>query len=441
MNTAKAFANDVNPFRKKHVVKAKKQKGLFGEDTWYEKKQSLTNKDIGKALIGKKDIGCFNTRNPQAFALDIDDHINKYTDPLDSPVIKAKLKRVYEYFPEPTYFFKTTRGVHLWYLLKERIPIKVLIESFKYYSPELLRLVELKPTHKTALRISATKNLVSSGDKYNYSELFNGFNLYDASFDHEGYERKRSILGKSLNHIEFTSGFSNEAYCKAVAILYSKGFNEEEATETIRQKLFADGYQGGLHSTLVTRVRSSYYNLENGRFSEFISVTRQLSIDQVNKSNMFEFMASGNRSDRRKNLVGLFQHVLLWIAYIDEIKDDPLEKDYFNFLFPYFSQRVDNGFYPLSRAYMRKYSNNNRLIRAFFEILHKHGVITEVEGRYSSRDHICKYYKFDFSKINDDDFSKIMGEKTSTIARLLGKHRMTAWRYKKCNRTSAHITT
>ena len=63
MKTAKAFANDVNPFRKKHVVKAKKQKGLFGEDTWYEKKQSLTNKDIGKALIGKKDIGFFNTRN------------------------------------------------------------------------------------------------------------------------------------------------------------------------------------------------------------------------------------------------------------------------------------------------------------------------------------------------------------------------------------------
>ena len=105
------------------------------------------------------------------------------------------------------------------------------------------------------------------------------------------------------------------------------------------KKLFADGYQGGLHSTLVTRVRSSFKNLKNGRFSEFISVPRQLSIDQVNKSNMFEFMASGNRSDRRKNLVGLFQHVLLWIAYIDEIKDDPLEKDYFNFLFPYFSQK------------------------------------------------------------------------------------------------------
>ena len=88
---------------------------------------------------------------------------------------------------------------------------------------------------------------------------------------------------------------------------------------------------------------------------------------------------------------------------------------------------------------MRKYSNNDYLIRAFFEILHKHGVITEVEGRYSKR--VCKYYKFDFSKINDDDFSKIMGEKTSTIARKLEKHRTTAWRYKKCCRTAPHITT
>ena len=95
---------------------------------------------------------------------------------------------------------------------------------------------------------------------------------------------------------------------------------------------------------------------------------------------------------------------------------------------------VDNGFYPLSRAYMRKYKNNDYLIRAFLEILHKHGVITDTDHRYSNRDHICKYYKFDFSKINSDNFSKIMGEKTSTIARKLGKHRGTAWRYKQMSR-------
>lgn len=394
MNTAKKFISNINPYRKKHIAE---EIDMFGNPAWFTIPDYLTNQKIENSISGEIETGYFSTNWPKAITLDIDNHANT----------PGKLKKIYEqiksYFPTPTYSYKSPNGLHLYWLLAKSQPIKFLYHSMIYYLPrDLLRHIDIRPTTKAGLRIPQNKRLIekiSTRKKYDYSDIFTGLDIYEAIKEQKTIPKKTTI-----NYI-FINGYSNETFTKCTAYLKCSGFTESETVQIIREKLFRDGYTGELirkPQRLADRIASSYRNLK----AKFDPLPKQQKLEHIETANKYLPLVKHRRPQLQKTFLKFVAQLISWVEYIEQIKAEPTELDYWSAIYPTFRAKTNKGYYPLPQSLLYKITSNiQRRPLEFLTILKNKQIILATDHSYSSTLHICKYYLIDTKKLKNPNLN------------------------------------
>ena len=413
MNTANRFIAEVNPYRKKHLAE---DIDMFGLPIWETKRSYLTNQIIENTIRGEIETGYFSTHWVTAIVLDVDNHTG------NQDRIRNIYKQIRKHLPEPSYSFGSPRGLHLYWILNKKYPIKLIYQAVIHYLPtSIQRHVEFKPTTKTGLRIPHESRLLSNTNtKYHYGQIFCGLDLYEAI--KEGRARAKRT---TIKHI-FIKGYSNQVFIKVIAYLFYQGHTEQEAEGIIREQLFRDGYTGELHNTrrLRCRIASSYRNIKK----LFNPLPKQQKLEHLQTAQKFLPLVENRRPQLQKTFLKFMSQLISWIEYIDLIRSEPAELDYWSAIYPTFRAKTDQGYYPLPASLIERMISNNHNRRTEFLNILKSGqhiynisnrdaaqltepVITDTLHSYSTTLHICKYYRIDKNILFNPSFSSSKGGK------------------------------
>ena len=125
------FTTDFKPYRGKYIkqFEVKVEDYLFPESNyeWRTVKKYLKRSYIEKAIAGLAVIGWFNNLKPNVIGIDIDDHRGQaWAGVAPSPQLLSKYNQILQRFPEPSQLVQSPRGLHLYYVLNDRLPSNLI---------------------------------------------------------------------------------------------------------------------------------------------------------------------------------------------------------------------------------------------------------------------------------------------------------------------------
>ncbi len=405
------FTTDFKPFRGKYIkqFEVRTEDYLFpGMDhEWRTVKKYLKRSYIEKALAGIALIGWFNNLKPNVIGIDIDDHQGTAWEGVaPSPQLLSKYNRILQIFPEPSVLVQSSRGLHVYYVLNDRLPSN-LIESL---TKEKLKGIpcEVRPTPDLALRIPEASRILDPKTllphpkrrtvKYHPAILFD--DRYLPGIVRETLQdRKKKLQGllysPKIERIEsdytpIIPGFSNEALNHLIPVYKKAGLSPEDAiyrfTVLLQQSPIYDG-ELTKPLRLEQRIRS-YYRKD---YNNYVPQPQVLQLNLLHKSLVDDLVKQSPFAKQRDKVIESFLYSLLnWCAWHDEIIKDHKKTAYFDYLYPWYRKNRKAGYYPLPKTFLQR--SNQR----YFEImtwLQEVGFIINAPFKYLPKGGICKYYR------------------------------------------------
>ncbi len=406
----KEFTKDFRPYRGKYI----KQFEIRAEDylfpdmdyEWRTVKRYLKQSYIEKAIAGITLIGWFNNLKPNVIGIDLDDHKGTAWKGVScSPQLLNKYNRILQVFPEPSVLVQSPRGLHLYYILNDRLPSNLL----EYLTKNKLKGIpcEVRPTPDKALRIPEASRILDPKTllphpkretvKYHPAILFDDEYLPAVVRD-TLQDRKKKLrtfmYSAKIECIEsdytpIIPGFSNEALNHLITVYKKAGLSPEEAiyrfTVILQQSPLYDG-ELTKPSRLEQRV-DSYYRKDY----DHIPKPQALQLNLLHKPLIEGLVKQSPFAKQRDKVIERFLYSLLnWCSWHDEIIKNPKQTTYFDYLYPWYRKNRKAGYYPLPKTFLKR--SNQR----YFEImawLQEIGFIINAPFKYLPKGGICKYYR------------------------------------------------
>lgn len=377
---AKAFKKSVNVHQRNYIYQETSQNWL--DNSWRTANRYLTDETIEAGINNEKIIGYFLSILPKAFCIDIDDHAGKGEGFLYS-VYRRLLSKINLL---PSVICKTPNGLHVYYFLDYCMHINILISKVREIVKELP--VEIKPTDNIGARVPRVgslldaftleplegnfEDIIISAERYHPAEIFSD-NLNPVLIRQTYKERKNiSILqireSRTLAKFEYEqagidAGQTNEALCNLIPMYRSAGLTPEEAARRFSANLSLK-YNGELlnKNRLVRRIKSFYRNMPDNCFntlpqnkqpdffSEKIAERIVETIDCLVNTRQQKAALTAKKQTAKKAIMYLEN----WKHFIDSIKKDRKELEYWNYIYPFFKKNTSEGYYPIPRNMFKK---------------------------------------------------------------------------------------
>jgi len=393
MNTVKSNLNKINPAGGGHpVVKSLdsrigiyRKKYIFQEPDlftgWRTADRYLTDKKLEAGIFNQAILGIFLSVFPKAFCVDIDDHSGKGEGYLLSVYQNLVSKMTFNF---PSILCKTPHGLHAYYFLEYPIHVNALISEVKNLVKNLP--VEVKPTHAIGARVPRAGSLLDpvslepisgnfedaifSAVQYHPAEVFSDQRIEPGALRKALKDRKIVSLSmresRTLAKFEMqciSSGRTNQFLCDLIPMYRAAGLSPEEAALRYAS-LLDESYSGELRdfARLQSRVKSFYRNTPENRFTKlpesrqpdfFTEIIAQRIAETVEGPTGTQPQRSAltqKRNTVKKAVVTLES----WKTFIDEVKKDRTEAEFWNYLYPFFKKNTSEGFYPIPQSLFKK---------------------------------------------------------------------------------------
>ena len=312
----------------------------------------------------------------------------------------------FQYRTALSIFLLSSRGLHVYYVLNDRLPSN-LIESL---TKEKLKGIpcEVRPTPDLALRIPEASRILDPKTllphpkrrtvKYHPAILFD--DRYLPGIVRETLQdRKKKLQGllysPKIERIEsdytpIIPGFSNEALNHLIPVYKKAGLSPEDAiyrfTVLLQQSPIYDG-ELTKPLRLEQRIRS-YYRKD---YNNYVPQPQVLQLNLLHKFLVDDLVKQSPFAKQRDKVIESFLYSLLnWCAWHDEIIKDHKKTAYFDYLYPWYRKNRKAGYYPLPKTFLQR--SNQR----YFEImtwLQEVGFIINAPFKYLPKGGICKYYR------------------------------------------------
>lgn len=407
-----SFIQNFEPFRGKYtkLVKVYSDKGSpsTARYEWRTVHDYLKKSYIEKAIAGLYVIGWFNNNFPNVIGIDIDDHHLKAWEGLEpSPKLLKLYSQILGKFPEPSLVVQSPRGLHIYWLLTERIPIEVVQQLANQKIANIP--VEIKPTPNKSIRIPAQTRILdfetllphydeAEYKRYHPAILFD--DKYTPSYIRDSLKERKQKLGtfqfsaviESLEETFKTiiPGQSNEALNALIPAYKRAGMTAEEAihrfNSILERSYLYDGELTNLRR-LEQRIRP-YYRNNNQRI---ISVPKIKQINPSYKPLVDRLIGKSTFATQRNKPLERFLYTLLnWCDWHDEIIKLPKLTATFDYLYPYYRVNRKAGFYPLPKNFLEKANSRYYEIIKWLILI---GFLANAPFKYVPKNGICKYYK------------------------------------------------
>ena len=423
MFTAEMFLDAFKPYRGKYTrlctVHASGNGSGKTAHEWRTISSYLIRPIIEEAIEGNMVIGWFQSTMPVAFGIDIDDHQGTgWSTGKSSSLLHRTYNGVRKTLPEPSLVVKSPRGLHLYYLMKERIPWKIL-EGLLREKVWILG-CEILPTPNRTLRIPCRKQFLDPNTLEPTDELTEGSQLisnhpielfedrclpeYVRSPSNGRYPRKKwQRYTERIESVErqfspIKPGSTNDTLNTLVPLYRNTGMNPEEAEERLRILIEqSPSYQGELRNIrrLAQRIRSYYQREMKGQ-------SQKPKFDQKNPAYApFVDMLldqSPFAPQRRSAIERFLYSIINWCKWHDTILDDPIRVSELDYIYPWYRKNRQGGYYPLPTSFLK---GANSRYHSIVKWLKRVGVLEESPYKYSPHGGICKYYKVHLEKCID----------------------------------------
>ncbi len=405
------FTNDFRPYRGKYIkqFEVKAEDYLFPETEyeWRTVKKYLKRSYIEKAIAGFTLLGWFTNLKPNVIGIDLDDHQGKaWTGVEPSPQLLSKYNQVLQRFPEPSVLVQSPRGLHVYYVLNDRIPSNIL----EYLAKDKLKGIpcEVRPTPDMALRIPEASRILdpktllpSPGrkvQKYHPAILFDDRYL-PAIVRETLQDRKKKLraflYSPKIERLEglytpIIPGYSNDTLNHLIPVYKRAGLTLEDAiyrfTVMLQQSPIYDG-ELTKPKRLEQRIRS-YYRKD---YKNYVPQPQVQQLNLLHKPLVEDLVKQSPFAKQRDKVIESFLYSLLnWCSWHDEIIKNSKQTAYFDYLYPWYRKNRKAGYYPLPQTFLVK--SNQR----YFEImtwLQEIGFISNAPFKYLPKGGICKYYR------------------------------------------------
>lgn len=407
----KGFVRDFRPFRGKYAkqLPVSSEEYLFSgfKYEWRTISRYLKEKYVAEAIAGRIVVGWYTKLNPNVVGVDIDDHQGKAWAGVEaSPLLLSLYDQVRQRMPEPSLLVQSPRGLHLYWLLTDRIPANIL----QGLAAEKLKNIkcEIRPTPDLSLRIPEASRILDTNTllpqtreklyRYHPAILFDDrflpesirSTLKDRKTRARGLLYSPKIEAAEALHSPFIPGETNNALNALVPVYKYAGLTIEDAIYricVILQRSYL--YDGELRDPrrLEQRVRS-YYKRD---YSFILPTPRIQQLNLLHKPLVDELVSQSPFAKQRDKPIERFLYSILnWTEWHDEIIQDAKKTAYFDYLYPWYRKNRRAGFYPLPSAVLRKANFD------YFNLmpwLQETGFLTEAPFKYKPGYGICKYYK------------------------------------------------
>ena len=383
---------------------------------WYHKNKPLTDNLIQRGLSGEA-IAYFTKDYQSLFSIDIDVENHSSHPILELTEITNHMKKIYygiiDKIPLPSTIFKSPKGMHAYWYLKNSFPIKIIKESGKAL---LGKSLEFLPTPKQSLRIPRngtslhTSNLYPINDceefiKYSFYDLFPKQKEIDI-FNVEPKEYK-SLAELENEWLPLKNKKTNNAiFLNLLPVLKRDGYSKEQALDYIIDCVTNSlpQYTGDLlekkGETLKKRVYNFYSKnpsyqsiLEAKVYKKYGDVINNI----IKLTKEHEDFSSRKFPAVKKVLIGL----LIYKLRMDEIFSNQKKAALRNKQYKYFIRNMKNGHYEIPSNFLRSLNQKYKIIlRIFNKIDFLIPVINPVTNKQSYDIHQgkCKTYKFKINK-------------------------------------------
>ena len=428
MSKSSTFKTAFTPHYKRCLIENSGQ-GLFSGQ-WYNQGGSLTDDRITAAILGKFAVAYYASTSPRSFGIDIDDHSGRG----EGYLAEIYGKTIARFNGAPSIVAASPHGLHVWYFLEFPIPCQIL-ETFVKNAVQGIP-VEIRPTASLALRIPREASLLDPGtllpinrdfetvieaaaaDRvFHPAELF-GSEIMPQAVRLSLRERQKrfgalrhsTAIKKAQEEYLFLPGCTNDALNHLVPLYRAAGMDPEDTALQIAA-LLPPVYAGELrsYSRLLQRVKSYYrgapdpkpHVLQQHLFTSPIADTIaskwepiQERLDDAHIRTSSRGMAPGNieyrNSQVRASIRRLVCGILEWREFAVSLYDDNIERTKCNYLYPYFSKNIKEGYIPVPQSVLRRIDQNyNR----HFDFLLSTGFLERAPYKYVPGAGICHYYR------------------------------------------------
>jgi hypothetical protein len=374
-SVVRSLARLIGIYRKKYIHQ---EPDLFSG--WRTVEHYLTDQKIEAGIFNQAILGIFLSVFPTAFCVDIDDHLGKGEGYLLS-VYQRVISHMAHNFP--SILCRTPHGLHAYYFLEYPVHVNVLIPEVRNLVKDLP--VEVKPTHTVGARVPRAgslldpvslepisedfKDVIISATQYHPAEVFTD-QIEPRTLRKALKGRRVVALGiresRTLAKFEaqcISTGRTNQFLCDLIPMYRASGLSPEEAALRY-SALLDESYFGELREfpRLLSRVKSFYRNPPASRFNT-LSRNKQLDFFTEVIAERISGMVEGPTETmyqkqgltQKKNTVKkAVLYLENWKNFIDEVKKDRVESEFWNYLYPFFKKNTSEGFYPIPRNLFKK---------------------------------------------------------------------------------------
>lgn len=371
-SVVKSLAQLIGIYRKKYIYQ---EPDLFSG--WRTAERYLTDRKIEDGIFNRAILGIFLSLFPTAFCIDIDDHSGKgegYLLSVYESVVSRMALRVAVNFP--SILCKTPHGLHAYYFLEYPVHVDALIPEVRDLVKNLP--VEVKPTHTIGARVPRAgsfldpmtlepisgdfKDVIFSAVKYHPAELFTD-QIEPGALRRALKERRIVVLGiregRTLAKFEaqcIGTGRTNQFLCDLIPMYRAAGLSPEEAALRY-SALLDESYAGELREfpRLLRRVKSFYKNCPANRFNTlpeskqpdfFTEIIADRIAGTVEGPTETKYQKQG-LTQKKNTIKKAVMYLESWKSFIDEVKKDRVEAEFWNYLYPFFKKNTSEGFYPI----------------------------------------------------------------------------------------------
>ncbi|MBN2325384.1 MAG: hypothetical protein JXQ30_16770 [Spirochaetes bacterium] len=408
-----SFAKTFQPYRSRYTRQFEINGRQLFDGYSYEWKtisKPLKGYLIQKAIEGILTIGWFTNTLPNVLGVDLDDHKGTaWTGQEPSPRLLGFYNQITNRLPLPSLLVQSPHGLHLYWLLKDRIPANVLQQLAKSKLQGVR--CEIRPTPDCSLRIPENRRIldpVTFLPKLFEDELtwYHPALLFDDGYLPETIrttlqQRKTQLRSFRLSsriekaeslYTPIVPGQSNETLNALIPLYKGAGLTVEESAyriDLILQQSYV--YDGELRNSkrLEQRVRSYYRKDVSG----FVPKPRAIQYSLLNKPIVDHLVGlSPFASQRDKSIERFLSKVLQWCDWHDWIMTQPKQISYMDFLYPWYRKNRKEGYYPLPQSLLR---NANERYFSLMDWLLDIGFLIEAPYKYAPNKGICKYYSIE----------------------------------------------
>jgi len=403
------FINTFRPYRGK-FSRQESCINLFGENDWITIRKYLSNRVIKLALEGIMTVAWYQNTIPNILGIDVDDHTGTAWN---GGKASLKILKVYSdilrLYPLPSFVIQSPRGLHLYWVLQDRVPAVILFNLAKKQLSHIT--CEIRPTVNTSLRIPQNNrfldpnNLLPMQFTPNETRTYHPAYLFSDQFlpstvRETLHERKLRLAAfrqvTNLENIEslytpITDGSSNEALLALIPVYKKAKLSVEEVVYRISLILQQSPlYTGELRRNpdrLEQRVRSFYKTSRN----DFVITPRAQQLSFYNDALVRELVRLSPFSNQRETHIKRFlEKVMFWCDWHDDILQNSCYTSYFDYLYPFYRLNRKRGYYPIPSSVLKKANSHYpSIIRWLIDI----GFLEPAPFKYSPNGGICKYYK------------------------------------------------